>query len=423
MNINTTKRAVKKLSEHIYRKDYQKIILVIAKASNKVIKYLLSPIGLIIAIVVRILSPWVIIRMDVLVSDRIGHFAANTELYLCEKDFECNLPVKKNIKYYDIWYQNWPISNKQLAKMWNRKLHIWPSLFMYSADNISRKLPGSEKFIIPPNANLDRDVHNLLDKSSAHLEFTEDEELLGKKGMGDMGIPQGCEFVCLNVRDSSYLDKAMPWKRWDYHDYRDADINNYVSAAEALTERGYYVVRMGAFTKNQLKTNNPRVIDYATNGMRSDFMDIYLGAKCRFCISTSTGFDAIPVIFRRPVLYTDFTHAELFNSFTSKSMTYFKHHYLEAEGRNMKISEIINSGVGRYYYTSLYKDHGIRLIGNSPEEIKDASLEMDDRISGVFNHDADTLQNDMVKLFSASKLHGEIRSRIATRCLLDDHLL
>jgi len=104
-------------------------------------------------------------------------------------------------------------------------------------------------------------------------------------------------------------------------------------------------------------------------------------------------------------------------------MTYFKHHYLEAEGRNMKISEIINSGVGRYYYTSLYKDHGIRLIGNSPEEIKDASLEMDDRISGVFNHDADTLQNDMVKLFSASKLHGEIRSRIATRCLLDDHLL
>jgi putative glycosyltransferase (TIGR04372 family) len=165
------------------------------------------------------------------------------------------------------------------------------------------------------------------------------------------------------------------------------------------------------------------IIDYAANGMRTDFMDIYLGAKCKFCISTSTGFDAIPVIFRRPVLYTDFTHIELFNSFVKKSMTLFKHHYLTSEGRDMKISEILKSGVGRIYYTTDYKFRGIELVNNSPKELKEAVLEMDDRISGKFDDSYEHLQQKLKNMYANSDLHGEIRSRVVTRCLVEDSLL
>ena len=40
-------------------------------------------------------------------------------------------------------------------------------------------------------------------------------------------------------------------------------------------------------------------------GQRSDFMDIYFGAKCHFFIGVGTGIDAIPDIFRRPILYVN----------------------------------------------------------------------------------------------------------------------
>ena len=72
-------------------------------------------------------------------------------------------------------------------------------------------------------------------------------------------------------------------------------------AAEELARRGYYVFRMGAKVLKPLKSSNPKVIDYAS-GMRSDFMDIYLGAKCTFCVTTLSGFDGIPRIFRKPAV-------------------------------------------------------------------------------------------------------------------------
>ena len=53
-------------------------------------------------------------------------------------------------------------------------------------------------------------------------------------------------------------------------------------------------------TKN-FKSTNPKIIDYANSEFRSEFMDIYLGAKCSFCISTGYGPDMLPYIFNKPI--------------------------------------------------------------------------------------------------------------------------
>ena len=39
-----------------------------------------------IILLIRLLRPLIIIRFGLLVGQRIGHFAGNTELYLCERD-------------------------------------------------------------------------------------------------------------------------------------------------------------------------------------------------------------------------------------------------------------------------------------------------------------------------------------------------
>ena len=91
----------------------------------------------------------------------------------------------------------------------------------------------------------------------------------------------------LYVRDGAYqLQKFKARERdWSYHDFRHTDINNFLLAAEELTKKGYYVFRMGVVVEKKFQTKNPKIIDYANSTLRSDFMDVYLGAKCSFCIS------------------------------------------------------------------------------------------------------------------------------------------
>ena len=63
---------------------------------------------------------------------------------------------------------------------------------------------------------------------------------------------------------------------------------------------GYYVIRMGVKASKPLKSSNPKIIDYANSKIRNDFLDIYLGAKCSLCISTSMGFDQVLTSLRFP---------------------------------------------------------------------------------------------------------------------------
>ena len=106
--------------------------------------------------------------------------------------------------------------------------------------------------------------------------------------------------MCLFVRDSAYLAELYK-DSYNYHNYRNVDIQNFALVAYELAERGFYVIRMGVKVSKAFMVDHPKVIDYAWNGMRSDFMDIYLSAICDFAISTGTGLCEVSRIFRRPM--------------------------------------------------------------------------------------------------------------------------
>ena len=50
---------------------------------------------------------------------------------------------------------------------------------------------------------------------------------------------------------------------------------------------------MGKIVDKKFDIQSDYIIDYANNPLRSDFMDIYLGAKCLFCLTTQTGYDGV----------------------------------------------------------------------------------------------------------------------------------
>ena len=67
-----------------------------------------------IVVASRLIRPWLLVRWGSLPSLRIGHFALNTELYLCERDLGINMPGQR---FVDCFFIGPPICNQPSAKM------------------------------------------------------------------------------------------------------------------------------------------------------------------------------------------------------------------------------------------------------------------------------------------------------------------
>ena len=377
-------------------------------------------------LIIRLIRPILLIRWDVLTSDRIGHFAINTELYLCLQDAGVNIPKQP---YIDLFWMPESLSNRQLAVMWKRILHIWPACIMSAITRINRIFPGGSIHEVGTNIRVySRDIHNLLDNSLPHLVFTSKEVERGELELLNIGVKR--PFVCLIVRDKSYLTEHSSGDM-NYHGYRDCDIQNYLLSAEELADRGYTVVRMGALVKQPFNSTHPKIIDYATNGMRSDFLDIYLGANCEFTISTGTGWDSVPNIFRRPIVYTNFLPFGYLVTFCKNDLIITRTHIYRKNGeeRNLTIKEIYEYEVAHCLSSDEYSIKNIELIENSPEEIRDIAIEMSERLNGTWMPDKDdqVLQSCFWKLFDKNAvdferkpLHGEIHARYGANYLREN---
>ena len=380
-------------------------------------------------LLMRLVRPLLLVRVGDLISNRIGHFACNTELYLCERDAGINVP---NQNYIDLFYMYEPFCNQQLALMWKRELRIWPSWILGAIDRVNLFIPGGDLHVVGQNTQNDRDVHNLLGHFPPHLQFTTEEENRGESGLRAMGMPMGVQFVCLIVRDSAYLDTNLAYgnyEKYNYHNFRDCDVQNFVLASEELAERGYFVIRMGVKVHSAINSTHPKVLNYASNGLRSDFMDIYLGAKCSFCISVGTGFDAVPLIFRRPIVYVNMVPVGYFFTFVNKILGNFKHHIDTVSNRELSLSEILSCGLGFSLKTSDYEKKGVDLIENTPEEIRDVAIEMVERLNDTWQEhpEEESQQQRFWEIFpsdavdhNGKMLHGEIFSRFGSTFLRDN---
>ena len=378
---------------------------------------LLLPLTLLIILIIRLLRPFILIRFGKLISSRIGHFSANTELYLCERDASINIP--KQQRFVDVFYMAaLPICNKQLEKMWRRVLLIWPSRILAPVTLCNKVIFGGNIHEIGQPTCGDRDVHNLLEQFPPRIEFTEEEIRKGNKELNNLGVPNNSKFICFHARENHYLKKVFPRADYSYHNYLEVDIENYRPAVEELCCRGNFLLRAGAFTEKPFKISHPMMIDYAWN-YRSDFLDIYLAANCKFYLLSPTGLYAVPTLFRRPVALTNVASIEYVESWSENKLSIFKKYWLITEKRFMTFREIFASGAGRFLSKKQYDLCGIELIENTPEEIKAVAIEMDERIEGTWitTEEDEDLQKRFWSIFPNSELHGQIKSLIGAEYL------
>ena len=393
---------------------------------SRLIRIALSmPFALLFVLLIRICRPVFLVRIGVMRSDRIGHFALETELWLLEQEAGIATRPKRSI---DIWFAPEPIANRVLYKMWRQVLTIWPNWLMVSVFRVNNLIPGATAHQIKNTTATCLDVHNLLDVYPPRLKFTATQLDQGRKGLAELGLKPTDRFVCFIVRDSAYTKKAFPEKDMSYHDFRNCDVNDYVAGAEALADRGLFVLRMGSVVSKPLVSNNPRVIDYANSKVRSEFMDLFLGAHCEFNVSDGLGFYAIPAMFRRPNAYVNYSPFFMYYSSRACDLGIAKTMIDTATGKRLNLSEMGERGVARFGATSQFTDAGVSVESNSPSEIRDLMLEMLDRIEGKWISDSldDELQRKFWEKYSViigpdrKIFHGEIWSKYGAQFLRDN---
>lgn len=176
---------------------------------------------------------------------------------------------------------------------------------------------------------------------------------------------------------------------------------------------------MGEYVNKELiiKGNN-KFIDYSTK-YRSDFLDIFLAYKCNFCITTGTGWDCVPAFtFRKPVIWTNYTPVGNLLTYSKNFLFSIKIHYDLTKKKKLSLKEISESLASYSMYTKLYESSNIELIENNPEELKDLTIEMIDRLEGnlIYSEEDEKLQkifwSKYIECFTLKNLKPEIANKI-----------
>ncbi len=201
------------------------------------------------------------------------------------------------------------------------------------------------------------------------LELTAEHRERGYRLLRELGVPDGAWFVGLHVRDGK-----------DPINLRNADIGTYHLAIEEIARRGGWVLRMGD-RGMRLLPSWPNTIHYVHSGKRDDWMDVFLWAEGRFFIGTGSGPQIIPTTFGKPVAIANF--GPIATIVCGKDDILLpKHYWSEKEGRYLMLAERMQPEYAFQESIGAFAKFGIRVMDNTPEELRELVVEMIDRLEG-----------------------------------------
>ena len=107
-------------------------------------------------------------------------------------------------------------------------------------------------------------------------------------------------------------------------------------------------------------------------------MDIYLCSKLHFAISSANGLDAIPIIFKKPIVEIAVAPIDLIRTYSSRIKILFKTYFSKTLQRKLTLKEIYNFGLQNLQGNDLADE--IEFIHPTSEEITSAALEMHEEL-------------------------------------------
>jgi putative glycosyltransferase (TIGR04372 family) len=208
----------------------------------------------------------------------------------------------------------------------------------------------------------------------------------GRQTLAAAGIPRDAWFVALHVRESG---SNVAYR--GVHNVLSARIGDYLPAITEIRSRGGWVIRMGDPTMAKLLPM-PKVLDYCHSPLRSDWMDVFIAARCRFLLGTSSGPAYVPPAYGVPSMLTNWWppaqrpwHA---------GDIFIPKRYLRLPDRHrLSLKETLIEPFAWCNAVNYLKDrHGLIVEDNDPEDIRDATIEMLERLDGTARYDNEDLR-------------------------------
>ena len=288
--------------------------------------------------------------------------------------------LKKNKTIYCMMERN-KFTNKYFSKFFDNKL----IKFIYKKKD-TIKFIEKEKNLFNPigfcqplddfcyntpftyNILLNKLIKN--QKKFSYFSIPENDKKLGKDILNKLGIPNNAWYVICHVREPGWSGENL---KNSNQMLRNADPKTYYKAFNFIKEVGGYVVRVGNSNMKKLdKMEN--VIDYAHSNLRSDFMDVFLGATSKFCIVTSSGYSAIPASFGVPILHTN--QLPISAVFQCNLQDLYLPKIITKDQKKLSIEQTYISNYITLTDDNSFKKFGLNFINNSEDEILHATKEM-----------------------------------------------
>tara|TARA_B100001059_G_C17785353_1_gene556743 strand:- start:245 stop:1459 length:1215 start_codon:yes stop_codon:yes gene_type:complete len=365
---------------------------------KKIIKFMLVVFfGLPCATLMRLIYPIFLIRIGYIPGERIGHFADDSYHFFLEKE------LSTQIFSMNLFYIKGAPCNQFFARFAKRHINIYKFVeLIYLANDW---LPYKTIFYKPNNYQISgsRDLEGMREMTDKTFQFSPEENLIGNEFLNKIGCQNIKKFVCVNIRDSKYLKEKFSDYDFSYHTYRDSDCQSYELAVKELISRGYFVIRMGKVVNKKMNIDSDQFLDYPFCNFSSDFLDIWLMANCTFCISTSSGLDSIPNIFRRPVAYVNAMPIGDFTSFNRKTIWMAKT-ILNKNNQALSINELIAKDLIHFYHHDRLAKFNLHVEDNTPEEIYEVAKEIEEKVSGSWDPSKDNIdkRNWIIDLLQTS---------------------
>jgi len=345
-----------------------------------------------IFILLFLTRPLKVIRFGYFDIKRIG-IISSAENFLLWRTNE-----QKN-SFFDIWFIDSKIYNRQLYKILKRNFFIVSkfSIFFRCLQLLSKHFIFFSKHLIKFYNGACR-----LDRGNCILKLSKNEIKEGERRLKKIGIPTNAKIVCLTTRDENFL-KHISSKNFSYHDYRNTNIKNFEPAIKNLLKKNFYVFRMGKIAKEKINIKNKRFIDYPFHPIKSDFMDFYLAYKCYFWICGNNGMDQVAVSFRKPLLDLNMVPISGMKITSKKTILCLKIHK-DSRKKKLGFNEIFKHGVAKATRSDEFKQKKIKVSELNPKQIKEAVLDMVNYMSNSWK----IKKNDEMKLINKfTKIYKE----------------
>jgi len=341
-------------------------------------------------------------------ADRIGHLSIEPDCYVKEG----RLGLRKKILGIFLVPPK-TAANKVLLRLWAEELPFitsgfWCRMLVPLARIRWASHPISDYAVAINQTALCPSIQAKWKGRAPLLSLSPDLLLQGRKSLVQLGLPADAWYVCVHSREAGYSPSDE-----HLHSYRNSDIDHYVLAMRSIVERGGWCIRVGEPTSKPILPMKG-VIDYAHSPVRSESMDVFLCASCKFFLGNSSGLHLLSSVFGVSSALANLVPISTSLPFFPGDIGIPKLLRRVDTGEALKFSEILGSPVGNYRFSEQYVKDGIAVEENSPEDIRELALEMLERRIGTptYTPEDEFLQQRFRSLFREGHYSFGADSRI-----------